>query len=183
MKLSRGILIIVALALTMLMLAACAEDAAPDTSSKNVMLIEDYKVSFSFPPDWEPEADQKPYDLQCSNGRSYASIFVYYKTDLADGETPFALFNMQKNDILSKRENVKEEAEEKIYEVNNKRIKSALFSADISGTKNYYYCNLIEFDEASDVFAWVLFTALPSDSAKMMDQWNEIIASAEWGQD
>jgi len=168
--------------LSMLILAACGDDTTTDTAEENVMTIANYNVSFTFPSNWKQEEDQAPYDLQFGNSKSYASVFAYFKTDLADGASPMTLYDVQKDDILSKRTDIKVESEAQIREINGKRIKSGLYTAAADGVKNSYYCNLIEFGEDADAFAWVIFTALPSDTPHLLDEWDAILASATWEQ-
>jgi len=174
-------MITIVLVLVMVMLTACTSDTpASNTKAEKVFKIEDYNISFSFPNNWKKEMDGAPYDLQCSNEESYACIFTYHKIDLSEGQTPLDIFNIQNDDIFSRRENVKKISEEKVDEFENKRIHSVLYSAENGGVKNYYYCNLIEFKEEADVFAWIIFTAVPSYSDAHIDEFKAITASANW---
>lgn len=151
-------------------------------NSENTMIIEDYDVSFTFSNDWEKVIAEIPFDLQCTNGDAYASIFTYHKIDLTEEQTPADIFNIQNDDILSRRDNTIKVSEEEMYEFENKLIHSVLYSGEKDGRKNYYYFNLIEFKDA-DVFAWVLFSASPSYSLNNIDEWNAIITSANWSEE
>ncbi|MDD5111384.1 MAG: hypothetical protein PHG85_02455 [Candidatus Altiarchaeota archaeon] len=162
-----------------ILLSGCINEEGNTTPKENIFLIEDYDISFSFPKDWEKVTEDNPFDLQCTNSKSYASVFAYRKIDLGEGQTPLTLFESQNEDLFSKRGNVKVISEKKVSEFENKKIHSVLYSAEKEGVKNYYYCNLIEFEDA-DVFAWLLFTAVPSESERYMGVWDAIAASANY---
>ena len=151
---------------------------ATNAYAETVFFINDYNINFSFSNEWENVTTDTPFDLQCTNGQSYASVFAYYTIDLAEGETPYDIYEIQKDDIFSRREQVKKVSDEIVYEVNDKRIHSELYSAERDGVKNYYYVNLIELNEQEDLFCWVLFTAIPSYAKANIDEWKAIIASA-----
>ena len=160
-------------------LSACnGNSEAISTKLEKHIIVGNYNIDISFPKNWKAETDSKPFDLQCSNGNSYASIFVYYKVDLAEGQNPLDLFHIQNNDILSKRSNVEIINKEQTEKRDKKQIHSILYSAEKDGIKNYYYCNLVEFGEDTDRFVWVLFTAIPSYSLANIDIWKKIVASA-----
>ncbi|MDF2541416.1 MAG: hypothetical protein K0S47_1134 [Herbinix sp.] len=174
MKNRRILYIFIVLVITML--NACNRITS---DSENVYLIEDYDVSFTFPGDWE-DTKGEVFDLQCTDEDAYASIFVYNKIDLSEGQTTEDLFHIQNEDLLGKRENVKLVSEENTYETGNKQIHEVMYSAELDGIKNNYYFNLIEFDEEAEVFAWVLFTSVPLETKINMDTWKKIISSAEY---
>jgi hypothetical protein len=174
-KIKTGVKISLVL-VAMILLTACMGSIP---AAENTFLIKDYNISFTFPKDWSQVTKDTPYDLQCTNGDSYASIFTYYKIDLSEGQTPLDIYNLQKDDLFSKRENVKEVSGEEVIETDNKLIHSVLYSAENDGIKNYYYCNLIEFSEDAEVFAWVVFTAIPSYAVANMNTWKTITASAQ----
>lgn len=168
-------MIILLMVLTMVMITGCTSNLKKN-EEKN-FVIEDYNISFSFPEKWDKVTDTQ-FDLQCTNGNSYASIFVFDKIDLAEGQTPLDVYYAQNDDIMSKRENVKIVSEEKVNDVENKQIRSIMYSGENEGLKNYYYSNLIEFEENDDVFAWILFTAMPSYVESNIEMYDSITASA-----
>lgn len=53
-----------------------------------------------------------------------------------------------------------------------------MYSAEHEGSKNYYYCNLVEFDD-EDRFMWAIFTGLPSYAEKHVEDWKAILRSVE----
>lgn len=163
---------------TMVFMTAC--NIVKKDDDKNIIKVEKYNINFTFPKDWEKVTKETPYDLQCTNNEAFASVFGYYKIDLTEEQTPLDIFNYQKDNIFSKRENVNTITEQTVNEYGDKKIYSQLYSAEKDGSKNYYYCNLIEFSEESGEFAWVVFTALPSYAEEHIDEWNSILTSADW---
>ncbi len=167
------------LLIVVISLSAANENArAQSVVLEKSFVVKDYNVKISFPQKWRVETKNKnPFDLQCTNGDSFASVFVFYKVDLAEGQTPQDIFHTQNEDLINKRENVKIINEEKTEMIADKQIRTMLFSAEKEGTKNYYYCNLIEFGEASDRFVWILFAAYPSYALANIETMKKIVAS------
>ncbi len=148
-----------------------------------VMAVDGYDIQVTPGSDWEQRTDEDiPYDLQCiyRGDEAYASFFYYYYIDMSDGTSVEDVFEMQTDDIMEKRDHVKvvEDASER--ENNGKTIRSVLFEGEKDGYKNYYYANLVEFGEAADQFAWVMFTSMPSDMEKNRAAFDALIDSMEY---
>lgn len=133
-------------------------------------------VEASFDSSWKQESDT-PYDLQCGNGSSYAGFFGYEKDDLAEGSAPMDIYDKQNEQIFSSRTNVKLVEEGEQRSTGGKTVYTTLYSAELDGTKNFYYCGLIQFDESDEVFVYAMFTSLPSDIEENRPAWDEILDS------
>lgn len=180
MKTKNKVIIIIIILLSMIMLMSCINHQSL-LNEKKVFQVDDYNFKLSFPNNWTKVDKKTPYDLQCTNGKSYASIFLYYKSDLGEEQTPLDIYNFHKNDVLNKRKNAKIISKEIVTEIENKKVRSVLYSAEKDSFKNYYYFNLIEFKEAdADIFAFIIFNAIPSYFENNTDLWKTIISSAEW---
>ena len=148
-----------------------------NNSAENVFKAGDYNLVFTFPKEWKIEKEENPYDLQVTDGKAYANVFAYEMKDLSENQTPMDIYQTQKSDLFSKRNNVKVISESKRTE-NNVRIHSEIVSAEKDGHKNHYYCNLVDLNNGSGIFAWVVFTAIPSHADKNTEKWNHILATA-----
>jgi len=153
--------------------AACSR-----ADAKTFVAVEGYDIGFSFPSGWEKVTGKTPYDLQCTNGKSYGNVFAFHVVDLAKGQTALDIFRRQKDDLVGKRQNVEFLSDETTVEDAHTRVRSVLFSGEKDGSKNYYYANLVELKGQPDVFAWVLFTGTPSYAKQNLDVWKAIVASA-----
>ncbi|MDO5574208.1 MAG: hypothetical protein Q4G60_09570, partial [bacterium] len=144
-------------------------DAETGKQEDQVMAVDGYDILVMPGSDWEQRTDEDiPYDLQCiyKNNEAYASFFYYFYIDMSDGTSAEDVFEMQTDDIMGKRDHVKVVEDVSERENNGKTIRSILFEGEKDGYKNYYYANLVEFGEAADQFAWVMFTSMPSDMEK-----------------
>lgn len=153
--------------------AACLKAGADEFA-----IVGGYDIGFSFPKGWKAVKDKTPYDLQYTNGQSYASVFAFNPEDLAQGQTPADIFRQQREALAGKRKNVEFLSEQTVADDANTRIRSVLFSGEKDGSLNHYYCNLVELKAQPRVFAWLLFSATPSVAKRNMDVWKTIAASA-----
>lgn len=144
-----------------------------------IMQVEGYDLNLTLPGNWEKVTKENPYDLYCTNGSAYMGMFVYYNIDLPEGETPDQIYDYQIEDLFAQRENMKIVEEKAVEVTNGKTITSTMYSAEREGTKNYYYCNLIQFEGDVDRFMWVIFTGLPSYAEKHVEEWETILRSVE----
>lgn len=163
------------LAVIMLTSTGCSPHSAETTE----FTIDYYNLSFTTPSGWE-KTDSPNFDIQCSNQDANFSVFAFYTIDLAKDETPDDIYNYQTTDILTKRDNpelIKEMTEK---EVNDKIIKTILYSAERDGQKNYYYSCLVEFKDNPDIFAWVLINGYPSYIAKNETELLQILETMEY---
>ncbi len=152
---------------------------SPHSAETTEFTIDYYNLSFTTPSGWE-KTDSPNFDIQCSNQDANFSVFAFYTIDLAKDETPDDIYNYQTTDILTKRDNpelIKEMTEK---EVNDKIIKTILYSAERDGQKNYYYSCLVEFKDNPDIFAWVLINGYPSYIAKNETELLQILETMEY---
>ena len=101
------------------------------------------------------------FDLQITNGSCYVSFMVYKYIDLPEGVTPLEVYDMQNEDLLSKRTAVKTVEETETQTLSQGTVTKTLYSAEKDGVKNYYASYLMDLPGA-ETFAWVLVTATPS---------------------
>lgn len=162
---------------------AMTEDDSEEKMSKEVMTVDGYDIQVAMGDGWERRADEDtPFDLQCEykGDEAYASFFYFYYVDLTDGTTAEDIFDLQNRDIMDKRDKVKiiEDVSERVC--GDKQIRSMMYSAENEGCKNYYYANLVQFGTSADQFAWVLFSAIPSDMTKNQETYDSVIDSMEY---
>lgn len=157
---------------------ALSEDVQDE---QQVMTADGYGIQVTLSGEWSRQEDTA-FDLQCvySDEEAYASFFYYYYIDMLEGTTAEDIFEIQNQDIIDKRDNVKivEDVSERTS--GDKTIRSIVFSAERNGSKNYYYANLVEFGKEADQFAWVLFTSIPSDMEQNRAEYNQILDSMEY---
>lgn len=170
-------IITILLLLSVVMLTGCNSNKG---KLVNKFVIDNYNMSFTFPKEWSKITSETPYDLQCTDGYSYASIFTYYDDVVSEGETTMDIYYMQMDDIFKETENIESIADEVVTELEDKTIHSQMFTADKDGVANYYYFNLVESKQDKNVFAWVMFTALPDYAKVNQNLWDKIVASADW---
>lgn len=101
------------------------------------------------------------FDLQITNDNAYISIMAYKYIDLPEGLTPLDVYDMQNEDIFSRRDAVTVIEETKTQSIPRHVVAQAMYSAEKDGVKNYYATYLVDIPE-EETFAWVLVTAIPS---------------------
>ena len=101
---------------------------------------------------------------------------AYKYIDLPEGVTPRDVYDMQNEDLFSKRTAVTVIEEVKTQTVSQKTVTRALHSAEKDGVKNYYATYLIDLPE-EEVLAWVLVTATPSYLEANQEYLNNIVFS------
>lgn len=101
------------------------------------------------------------FDLQITNDGSYISVMAYKYIDLPNDLKPADVFDMQNDDIFSRRDNVALIEDVKKETLSKSQVTYSLYSAEKDGTKNYYATYLVDFPE-KERFAWVLITGMPS---------------------
>ncbi len=79
-----------------------------ERAEEEVMAVEGYDIQVTLSEEWSRQEDT-PFDLQCvyDDDEAYASFFYYYYIDVADGTTAEDIFDIQNQDIIDKRDNVK----------------------------------------------------------------------------
>ena len=116
------------------------------------------------------------FDLQITNNDAYISVMAYPYIDLPQDLTPLDVFDMQNEDLFSKRTAVAVIEEAKTQILSQYTITQALYSAENDGNKNYYASYLIDFPD-EEVFAWVLVTAMPSYMERNRESLHNIVCS------
>lgn len=122
------------------------------------------------------EATAGEFDLQIKNDYAYISIMAYRYTDLSEELTPLQAFQMQNEDIFSRREEVQLLEEEKTESFSDHTLTKALYSAKRDGVKNHYAMYLVDFPE-KEIFAWVLVSAMPVDMESEGETLHKIVSS------
>lgn len=163
--------------LTLLLLIVCMLFSAAGCSALNdvadlispteeVFSIEGYRLQITADSTFKTNTGGN-FDLQITNGKAYISIMAYKYIDLPEDTTPQDVYDVQNEDLFSKRTNVTaiEESETQ-----------ALHSAEKDGVKNYYATYLIDLPDA-ETFAWVLVTATPSYFENNKEYLNNIVYS------
>ena len=120
-------------------------------------------VEFSFPPGWEKNPKEHPYDLQClaKSGEMNSGVFVYRRADIALSSTPADILQDQIQDFRSKRANFVEFEPLVTYEDDHKRMSTVTYVGEKDNTRNCYRFTLIEFKADESKFAIVMQVAKP----------------------
>ena len=116
------------------------------------------------------------YDLQLTNDRCYISIMAFKYIDLPTGVTPTDVFDMQNEDLWSKRDNVATVEKVTTQTLPHCTVTHTMYSAEKDGSKNYYASYLVDFPNA-ETFAWVLVSAMPSYLVENKAYLNTIVCS------
>jgi len=154
-----------------LLLAACVLFSAAGCSVLNnpsslfkptekVFPIENYQLQITADSTFK-EKTGGSFDLQITNNNAYISVMAFKYIDLPKDLTPQDVFDMQNEDLISKRSAVTVIEEAKTQTLSQRIITQALYSAEKDGVKNYYGTYLIDLPDEK-TFAWVLITAVPS---------------------
>lgn len=150
-----------------------------DKSQEKVFVIEDYNLELTATNEWE-ETSGTAFDLKITDDNSYISVMSYFSIDLAKEDTPQSIYQLQNEDIFSKRDNVEVIEELSTTEVNGKIMETMLYSAERDGARNYYYSTLVTFRETEDVFAWVIITGTPSYLVNNKEKLMGIVSTLEY---
>ena len=118
------------------------------------------------------------WDLQITNGNAYISVMVYRYIDLPSGTTPLDAYDMQNDDLISKRTNVTVIEAAKTQSLPQYELTQCLYSAERNGSKNYYGSYMIDFPQ-DEICAWVLVTATPSYFEDNRDTLHSIVCSLD----
>lgn len=116
------------------------------------------------------------FDLQITNDKSYVSIMAYNYADLPEGTTARDVFDVQNNELLSKRDAVEEVEAPTTQSLPHCQVIRALYTAERDGSKNYYESYLLDFPE-SQILAWVLVTATTTYMPGHRDYLSNIVFS------
>ena len=149
--------------------------ALSSNPQKKFFSIDDYNLQITADTTFY-DANSDNFDLQITNDKSYISIFAFEYIDLPKDQTPLGVFDIQNEEVFSRREEVDLIEEIRTESFSNCTITQALHSAEYKGSKNYYATYLIDFPE-DEVFAWVLITSTPSHFTKNREYFNNIVYS------
>ena len=101
------------------------------------------------------------YDLQITNDKAYVSVMAYKYIDLPKGVSPRDVYDVQNEDLFSRRTAVMIIEETRTQSFSKSVVTYAMYSAEKDGVKNYYATYLVDLPE-EETLAWVLVTATPS---------------------
>lgn len=162
------------LILICILFTGCSASVVKKENRESVFDIPYYGLSLTADSSYSDTTDGSPWDLQISNGSAYISLFAFDYIDLAEDQEPLHIYDLQNEDIFSRRDNVTliEDVSEETYD--SKTITRSLYSAELDGSKNYYASYLIDF-KAEEKFAWVLVTSLPSYWEKHSSELESIV--------
>ena len=116
------------------------------------------------------------FDLQLTNENSYISIMVYRYSDLPEGTTARDVYDIQNQDIFSKRDAVAEIEKTETFSLPQGEAIRGAYTAKRDGSENYYVTYLIDIPE-EEVLAWVLVTTLPTYYPNHKEHLDNIVCS------
>lgn len=159
------------------MLLSAAGCAIPNnlTSTEKVFSVEAYDLQITADSTFY-EKTGGSFDLQITNDNAFVSVMAYGYADLPEGVTPLDVFEIQNEELFSKREAVTVIEEAKTQTLPQNVITKALYSAEKDGVKNYYMTYLVDLPSAKTL-AWVLVTAVPSYLDKNREYLHGIVCS------
>jgi len=131
--------------------------SAPETAIFN---IAGYGLQLTADTDFR-ESTGGNYDMQITNDDCYISIMAFSYIDLPQDVSPADVYDMQNQDLFSRRENTVIIEALQTKSDSGRTILRTLYSAEKSGSKNYYGSYLIDFP-TEKTFAWILVSAVPS---------------------
>lgn len=172
--------IIVLLLIACMLFSAAGCSVTRDTTSLSkpteaVFSIDNYQLQITADSTFQEKTGGN-YDLQITNGNTYISIMAYKYIDLPENLTPLDVYDMQNEDLFSKRTAVTIIEETKTQSLSQCTITHALYSAEKDGVKNYYASYLVDLPD-EETFAWVLVTAMPSYLDNNRDYLHNIVCS------
>jgi hypothetical protein len=119
-----------------------------DRGSARVSFVTKYaSIEFSFPPGWQENRDDHPYDLQCSSSSKNMNtgVFVFKRIDLATDSKPIDTFWKQVNDLKSKRGSFEELEALQTLNYDDKTVTSITYLGEKDSSQYCYRFSLIEF--------------------------------------
>jgi len=116
------------------------------------------------------------FDLQITNDSCYVSVMPYSYSELPEGMMPQDVYDIQNEEIFSKRDAVTLIAETKTQTLPQGEAIYGVHSAEKDGVENYYATYLIDLPQ-QEICAWVLVTAVPSYYQSNTDYLHNIVCS------
>ena len=163
--------------LTMLLSCGCVNRNNKNAKQEQTYTVEGHDIAITLSGEWRQSfSENENISIQFTDNHSYLTIIAYQRNTLPEDKTAEKLYEFHKNDIISKRKNVKTEVKKQTRMIKGKTITSEYIIADFDDIKSGYYINLIEFDKNKEQLAFVLFTAQPQKGLKKIPDWDKIIA-------
>lgn len=136
--------------------------------------------SFTFPNDWRQEKENTSLDLKCItyDGELFTGVFDYDKADFADNINPENALTSYIDEVLSQCDNPEFIEVMKDEKVEEKRIKTVLYSCELDSYKYYYIFSLAEFEDF-DKFAIIVQSTTPSRFEKYKSTCGDIVDSCQ----
>lgn len=125
-------------------------------------------IALNFPVGWYQNPNKNPFDLQyfSETQNMNTGIFLFRSQDLSQRSTPQKIFELQIDDLRSKRQNFNVLESETRETFKDKTITTTVFSGEKNELRYYYKFSLIEFKDNPEQFLITLQVAIPS-------QWNQ----------
>ena len=111
--------ILVAFLITCIVFSATGCSALNLKTEEKVFDIENYKLQITADSTFSEETGGE-FDLQITNGDCYISIMAYKQIDISDELTPLDVFDMQNEDLFSRRTAVRVIEEAKTQNLSQK---------------------------------------------------------------
>ena len=147
----------------------------PAEPAQKTFLLESYNLQI-VADDTYYEKTGGSFDLQLTNENSYISIMVYRYSDLPEGTTARDVYDIQNQDIFSKRDAVAEIEKTETFSLPQGEAIRGAYTAKRDGSENYYVTYLIDIPE-DEVLAWVLVTTLPTYYPNHKEHLDNIVCS------
>lgn len=121
-------------------------------------------AEFYFPTGWRPNQAENPYDLQyaSSDESLNTGVFLFKKEEFAQPVDTRKVFELQIDDLRSKRQNFQIVEEAHTTQLKDKTLTTVIYTGERDRKKYYYRFTLIHFNESPQHFAVVTQVAIPS---------------------
>lgn len=136
--------------------------------------------SFTFPSEWKQDTDVTYLDLNCysDDEQLLTGVLDYDKADFADNISPEDALTLYINKLQAHCDNFQFIENLKDETVEDRRIKTVLYSGDTDGYKYYYAISLAEFKDL-DKFAIIVESTSPSLYKKHKSTFVDIVDSCQ----
>ena len=145
------------------------------SSAEKVFTLDSYHLQITADRTFQ-ENTGGSFDLQITNENAYISIMAYHYIDLPENTTGQDVYDLQNEDLFSKREAVTLIEGDETQTLSQGTVTYGLHSAERDGVKNYYATYLVDLPE-KETLAWVLVTAIPSYYQNNMEYLHNIVCS------
>lgn len=156
----------------------CSSDGntiLPAEPAEKTFLMDSYQLQITAD-DTFYEKTGGSFDLQITNDSAFVSVMAYHYIDLPEGTTARDVYDIQNEDIFSKRDAVAVIEETKTLSIPQGEVIYGVHSAERDGVKNYYATYLVDLPE-KETLAWVLVTAVPSYYKNNTEYLHNIVCS------